>query len=138
MSNSPSRILPQLSPENEFFWTAGADGRLRVLRCTDCGHYLHPPSPLCPKCMGRNLAPEEVSGKAEVITFTINHQPWIPGFDPPYAIAIVELAEQKGLRLTTNIAACKPEEVTIGMKVRVVFEDASQGVFVPLFEPEDR
>ena len=88
--------------------------------------------------MGRNLAPEEVSGKAEVITFTINHQPWIPGFDPPYAIAIVELAEQKGLRLTPNIAACKPEEVTIGMKVRVVFEDAGQGVFVPLFEPEDR
>ncbi len=138
MSNNPTRILPQLLPENEFFWTAGADGRLRVLGCSDCGHYLHPPAPLCPKCMGRNLAPEEVSGKAEVITFTINHQPWIPGFEPPYAIAIVELAEQKGLRVTTNIVGCEPDEVAIGMKVQVVFEDAGQGVFLPLFEPEGR
>ena len=29
MSDAPNRIAPQLTPENEFFWTSGADGELR-------------------------------------------------------------------------------------------------------------
>jgi uncharacterized OB-fold protein len=70
-----------------------------------------------------------------VLTFTVNHQAWIPGFDPPYVVAIVELEEQPGLRLTTNIVGCPIENVTIGMSVRVRFEDVGEGVFLPLFEP---
>ncbi len=45
-----NRPLPQLTPENEFFWTAGADGELRFQHCTACGAYLHPPGPICPYC----------------------------------------------------------------------------------------
>jgi len=50
-------------------------------------------------------------------------------------VAIVELEEQAGLRLTTNLVGCAPADVAIGMPVRVVFEDAGDGVFLPLFEP---
>ena len=32
-----------------------------------------------------------------------------PSFDPPYVIAIVALAEDPGVRLTTNIVGCDPE-----------------------------
>jgi uncharacterized OB-fold protein len=70
-----------------------------------------------------------------VATFTVNHQAWFPGFDPPYVIAIVELAEQAGLRLTTNLVGCPPERVRIGMAVRVRFE-AYEDVYLPLFEPD--
>ena len=77
---------------------------------------------------------EAVSGRATLVTYTVNHQPWIPGFDPPYVIAIVELDEQPGLRLTTNIVHCPIEDVHIGQRVRVVFEEEG-GVFYPLFEP---
>ena len=42
--------LPLLDDENRFFWTSGADGRLRFLRCQACGYYLHPPLPRCPTC----------------------------------------------------------------------------------------
>ena len=62
---------------------------------------------------------------------------WIHGFDPPYAVAIVELDEQPGLRLTTNVVGCEPDQVAIGMRVRVTFEERD-GVHVPLFEPEPR
>lgn len=136
MNEGPTRILPELRPENEEFWTAGSAGELRILRCASCRHYIHPPAPVCPQCLGRQLATEPVCGRAQVLTFTINHQPWIPGFEPPYVIAIVELVEQTGLRLTTNITGCDPDDVSIGMKVRVRFEDAGEGVFLPLFAPE--
>ena len=68
-------------------------------------------------------------------TFTVNWQPWYPNLDPPYVVAIVALPEQDGLRLTTNIVGCEPDDVYIGMPVRVVFEDWD-GVWLPFFEPD--
>jgi uncharacterized OB-fold protein len=129
----PFRILPRLTEENEFFWTSGADGRLRFLRCATCGYYVHPPGPICPRCLTKTLHPEPVSGRATVATFTVNAQPWIPGFDPPYAIAVVEIDEQPDVRLTTNIVGCPPEAVNIGLAVKVVFEQYDD-VWLPLFE----
>lgn len=137
MSDKPFRLLPQVGPENEHFWTGGAAGELRFLRCQECSQYVHPPQPLCPECLGRELAPEAVSGRAVVYTWTENHQPWgIPGFEPPYIVAIVEIEEQPGLRLTTNLIHCDVDDIEIGMPVRVVFEDIGDGVFLPQFEPE--
>jgi uncharacterized OB-fold protein len=132
---NPTRLLPAVGPDNEHFWQGGGDGELRFLRCDACRYYIHPPAPLCPECLGRALTPGAVSGLGVVHTYTVNHQPWIPGFDPPYVVAIVELAEQPGLRLTTNIVSCEIDDVEIGMPVRVVFEDLGQGVYLPLFEP---
>ena len=136
MAEKPSRLLPQVTPENEHFWLGGAEGELRFLRCGSCRYHVHPPAPLCPVCLSRDLTPDVVSGRAVVHTFTVNHQPWIPGFDPPYVVAIVELDEQEGLRLTTNLVNCEPEDVSIGMRVKVLFEDLGEGVFLPLFEPD--
>jgi len=134
----PFRILPRISDRNRHFWTGGAEGELRFLRCQDDGTYVHPPAPRCPQCWGKNLADEAVSGDATVHTFTVNHQPWMPGPELPFVLAIVELPEQAGLRLTTNIVNCDPEKVTVGMPVRVTFEahvDGDETVYIPLFEP---
>jgi uncharacterized OB-fold protein len=138
MSEQVFRILPAVGPENEHFWRGGADGELRFLRCSACRSYVHPPAPICPECLARELAPEPVSGRGRVHTFTINRQPWIPGFDPPYVIAIVELTEQPGLRLTTNLVHVEIEDVEIGMPLRVVFEPCDDGIYLPLFEPDPK
>lgn len=135
MSDKPFRILPRVTPENEHFWRGGVDGELRFLRCGSCETWIHPPAPLCPECESRELAPESVSGAAKLVTYTENHQPWIPGFPPPYLIAIVELPEQEGLRLTTNLIHCEVDSIAIGMDLRVVFEEADDGIYLPLFEP---
>lgn len=135
MSEQVFRLLPRVTPENAFFWEGGADGRLRFLRCQDCGFYLHPPYPVCPQCESRDLAPEAVSGRATVRTYTVNHHPWIPGFPPPYVVAIVEIEEQPDVRLMTNIVNCEIEDVRIGLPVQVVFEAREDDIYLPLFEP---
>lgn len=135
MADKPFRVLPRVTPANEHFWRGGAEGRLRILRCREDGTWIHPPAPVCPACYGKDVTPESVSGRATVATFTLNHQPWVPAPDHPYAIAIVELDEQRGLRLMTNVVNCPAEDVHIGMRVRVVFEE-HEDVFVPLFEPD--
>ena len=134
MSDKPFRILPRVTPLNEHFWRGGADGELRFLRCQDDGTYVHPPSPVCPECLGKNISPEAVSGRATVLTYTLNHQQWVPAPDHPYCIAIVELEEQPGLRLMTNVVNCPAEDVRIGMAVKVLFEEY-EDVFIPVFEP---
>lgn len=131
----PVRVLPRVTPDTEHFWRGGEQGELRFLRCAECGHWIHPPAPVCPVDLSKNLEVEAVSGKAFVHTYTVNHHPWMPGFDPPYVVAIVELPEQAGLRLTTNVVNCDPDEIEVGMPVRVTFEQY-EDVWLPLFEPD--
>jgi uncharacterized OB-fold protein len=133
----PFRVLPRVDDTNAFFWGSGADGKLRFLRCQDDGTYVHPPAPICPVCLGRDVVPEAVSGRATVATFTINHQPWYPGLDPPYVVAIVEIEEQPSVRLMTNVIGCAPDDVRIGMPVRVTFEQYADDVWLPFFEPAE-
>ena len=135
----PFRVLPRLDDTNRAFWTGGADGELRFWRCGDCGYYLHPPQPICPVDHSKNLAPAAVSGRARIASYTVNHQPWMPGPELPYVVAIVEIVEQPSVRLTTNIVNCDPTEVRIGMPVRVVFEhhaDPDGDIYLPLFESD--
>jgi acetyl-CoA acetyltransferase/uncharacterized OB-fold protein len=131
------RPLPELTPTNEWFWKSGADGLLRIRGCSDCKTLVHPPTPICPACRSRSWAPTVVSGRGTVVAFTVNRHRWLPAFDPPYAIAVVALAEDPSVRLTTNIVGCEPDAVQIGQEVAVRFEPC-EDVWIPLFEPTGR
>lgn len=135
MRQNEFRLLPDVTPETEHFWHGGAHGELRILRCSSCRTFIHPPAPVCPECLGRDLAPEAVSGRGVVATFTVNHQQWNPTVPVPYVIALVEIDEQPSVRLMTNIVGCEPDDVRIGMRVKVRFAEY-EDVYLPLFEPE--
>lgn len=131
------RPLPQLTPTNEWFWTSGADGVLRIQRCTDCKTLVHPPVPICPACRSRAWEAAVVSGLATVVGFTLNARQWLPDFEPPYVVANVALAEDAMVRLTTNVVGCDPDDVHIGQEVEVRFEH-QEDVWIPLFAPTGR
>ncbi|MDO9486159.1 MAG: OB-fold domain-containing protein [Actinomycetota bacterium] len=129
------RIAPQDDPETNFFWASGEDGKLRFKHCQDCGYYSHPPTPRCSKCLSANVQPDPVSGRATVLTYTVNVQQWVPGQEP-YIIAIVTMEEQDDLRLTTLLAGVALDDPNIiGMKVEVRFL-ARDDVWYPTFVPE--
>jgi acetyl-CoA acetyltransferase/uncharacterized OB-fold protein len=128
--------LPALEPESEHFWRACRAERLEILRCRSCGWRVHPPRPVCPRCLGRELAWEPVSGRATLVSFTVNHQRWMPTLDVPYVIGLVELVEQPGLRLTTNVVDVAPDAVRIGMALRVRFRPVSDEIALPVFAPD--
>ena len=128
------RPLPELTPWTGWFWTSGADGTLRIQGCDDCGALVHPPVPICPVCRSRHSSPTPVSGRATVVGYTVNQHQWHPDLPPPYVIAVVALAEDPTVRLTTNIVGCEVAEVAVGLEVQVRF-DAYDDVWLPLFEP---
>jgi uncharacterized OB-fold protein len=74
-----------------------------------------------------------VAGRGTVYSFTVNHQPW-DGTGDIYIIGVVEMDEQPGLRLLTNIVDVEQDDVRIGMAVEVVHEDHDP-VYLPVFRP---
>lgn len=129
-----SKPYPAITPETEFFWTAGQDGKLRFQRCDACRTYVHPPQPRCPECLCNGLSVTTVSGRGTVSTYTVNQHQWHPEFPPPYVIAIVEIDEARYVRLTSRLVDCDPSEVTFGMPVQVLFEQQGPA-YLPLFAP---
>jgi len=134
VSKPIKRPLPLLTDSNRFFWTSGADGKLRFVRCSDCQNYIHPPVPVCDKCLSMEQEVVAVSGRATLAAVTVNHQMWIPTIEPPYVVGIVEIEEQESVRLTTNIVQCDEADLKIGMSLEVEFEQC-EDVFLPVFRP---
>lgn len=79
------------------------------------------------------MAFEPVSGEGTVYSFTVNHQPWLPHLTEPFAVIVVELDEQPGLRFVSRIVNTAVDDVAIGMRVRVHFAPLGDGLFAPLF-----
>jgi uncharacterized OB-fold protein len=134
-ASSPPQARP--SPLTEFFWAGIRDRRLLILRCQACGHYVHYPRPICERCLSTDLSPEQVSGLATLYSYTVVMQAFHPYYldKLPYVLAVVELAEEPGLRFTTNIVNCAEEDLAIGMAVEVVFTEVVSEVVLPLFRP---
>jgi acetyl-CoA acetyltransferase/uncharacterized OB-fold protein len=129
-----TRPLPELSAQNEFFWTAGADGVLRIQECRNCEALIHPPQPVCRYCRSRDMGVRDVSGKATLSAFTVNHRFGFPDLPPPYVVAQVAVVEDPRVRLTTNIVECEPDDLELGQTVEVTFEKI-EDVWLPLFRP---
>ena len=128
------RKLPLVTPDTAAFWQDGEHGRLMIHHCAGCSRWFHPPAPVCPHCNALTVAPKSVSGRGTVATFTVNHQAWTPELAEPYVVAIVELDDQPGLRVLSNVIGIAPEQVRIGLRVQVRFEQ-QEDVWLPLFAP---
>jgi uncharacterized OB-fold protein len=133
------RLVPEPTPESLAFWTGGREGRLLMYRCRGCGHWFHPPAPACFRCRSTEVGPEAASGRGRVAAYTVNRQPWVPGYPPPYVIAMIELAEEPDVRIVSNVVGVPAEDVRVGLEVEVFFEEWGDGgpdtVWLPLFRP---
>jgi len=133
---------PQPAPDldTDGFWRATAAGTLMLCRCQTCGHWHHPPLEHCRRCAAAT-AFEPVSGDGTVYTFIVQRQPAVVGYfdQVPYAVAVVELDEQPGLRLTGRVVDVDVDEVHIGLRVVARIDELPGGTYrVPVFIPNAR
>lgn len=134
--NAPIRILPELTPENTPFWTGGERGELMIAHCDACDHAIHPPEVICPVCLSRSVTPRAAAGTGVIHSYTVNYQPWLPDLAVPYALVVVDLDGEPGVRLTAQLQDVEPDSVAIGQRVRVGFVPV-EDVWIPEFHRID-
>ena len=130
------RPLPELTPENTAFWTGGAAGKLMIAFCADCHHAIHPPQLICPKCWSEAVEEKPVPGSGIVYSYTVNHQPWAPGMQVPFALAVVDVDGAPGVRVTAEVVNADPESVAIGQAMRATFFNIDD-IWFPQWEPAE-
>ena len=121
--------------DNKAQWRGFLERRLLINRCFQCGYWINPPRPMCPRCWSDRVEPQEVSGRARVQWFTLLYQ-GAPGADPshPYAAVVVELEEQPNLRMNSTIVGCVPTDIVCDMQVELTWRDHN-GAPLPVFRP---
>ena len=155
MPNVEYRGMNLIVPENDSEWREylqiARQHRLVLRACAACGLIRYPPTHGCPWCADLGWSWGEVSGRGTIHSYEIVVQPIQPGFREwaPYAVVVVELDEQRGqptpdegLRMVANLVRLdvtpEPEEnVAIGKRVRVLFQDLAPEIALPQFTLTD-
>jgi uncharacterized OB-fold protein len=134
---TPARPLPELTPLTAPFWEAARRHELVVQRCTRCERFRFPPEPACFWCGSREASWEAVSGRAALYSWTLTHPPLLPYFSEraPWPVAVVELDE--GPRMITNIIDVPVEAYTVGLRLRVDFDDVDDATTLVVFRPAE-
>jgi uncharacterized protein len=134
MARDYTKPLPYIHDETKPYWEAAKRHELKIKRCKTCGGYYFYPRDFCPACFSSDVEWTTASGRGTIYSYTVCHRP-APGFeeDVPYSLVIVELEE--GVRMMSTVVGCANEDLKIGMAVQVVFDDITEEVTLPRFEP---
>jgi uncharacterized OB-fold protein len=115
--------------------------RLLINRCDDCGYWIYPHRPLCPRCWSWSVTPTEVSGRGRVHLFTeVKHtraNDQAAQRQGAVVLIGVELAEQPGLRYLSTVDAIAFADLRHDMPVELTWTERD-GLAVPAFRPATR
>jgi uncharacterized protein len=134
MSDRPPMKAPQIDASTQEFWDAARRGVLRIKHCNACGANHYYPRPFCPTCWSTDVEWIDAAGTGTLYTYSVVHANDLPSFRHrvPYVVAMVDLDE--GPRMETNLVECPHDQIHVGMRVAVVFEDEGELV-LPRFRP---
>lgn len=129
------RPLPKPTPTTQAFWDGAKKGKLMLQYDPVKRKYQFWPRANSVRTGRRNLQWRETSGKGELYSYTVTHVP-TPGFEDrvPYVIGLIELDE--GVRIIANMLNVTPDDVEIGMRVKVAWEKLSDDITYFAFEPD--
>lgn len=117
---------------SEPFWAAGAEDRVIMPKCGDCGTFRWPAGPFCANCQSQ--AVEWVpAGQARIYSYTVLPVPMGEGVPPRQRIpTLVEFDDAPGVRLVSALVDAPLDKVEIGAPVEVHWCPAANAL-VPVF-----
>lgn len=133
--SGPRFDQPLIEDESRPFWDGLREGRLLIKRCRACGAFHFYPRPFCPTCWADDVEWFEASGRGTVYTYSTVYVNDLPPFgsEVPYVAAVVELDE--GPRMMTRLVGCTAEDISIGLPVRVDFQQFDEELRMAVFRP---
>lgn len=132
---SYQKPIPIKTQDNQRYWDAADRHELVLQQCEACQSYNHPPGPACAKCGSTELSWEsqgsDITGT--LYSYVVSYRPFLPGFqdDLPTIIAVVELNDPQEVKIIGNVLECPPEELEIGMPVKMIWQDITEDRALP-------
>lgn len=126
---------PVLDETNAPFWENCRAQRLAFQQCGDCHAVVHPPLPVCPRCQSAARHWLEAPSRARVYSFIWAHTAAHDSVRAslPYNVVLVEFPDLPGVRLVSNVVDARIGELAIGAAVRLQWEAAPGGLWLPRF-----
>ncbi len=134
---SADKPLPAITDQTQPFWSAAKNRKLVLQRCQRCATFNFHPKPWCIECGSRELAWTAAKPFGTVYSHTVsrtvamNFQGWAA--DLPVVLCLIDLDD--GARMYAQLTDCPPEDLRIGLRVEVYFEDISDEAAIPKFRP---
>ncbi|HZP41207.1 MAG TPA: OB-fold domain-containing protein [Candidatus Binatia bacterium] len=131
----PGMPLPAVTDDTRPFWDACRRHALVVQRCTACGAFRHPPTPVCWRCRRFEHEWTPLPGTGTVFSYAVVHRAFLPPLADhvPFTVAVVALDGAPGVRLVSNVVDVGPDALHVGLAVEVFFEDVTPEVSLPRF-----
>jgi uncharacterized OB-fold protein len=120
VSGAGQRPVPSPNAESHPFWEAARKGELRLPRCPACGRLFYPPPLRCPRCLKGGLVWTGLSGRGRLASWGRVDLAAMPGVEPPFMLAEVELEEQPDLILVALLTQ-PADRLTVGCDVEMTF-----------------
>lgn len=134
------------------WWDAVRRHELRIQRCAGCGTLRFPARAVCNRCRSRAADWVPSRGTGRVVSWIINHQPFLPGMsaDRPFAVLLVRLDDGLGdgpedgpedgagadLHMYGNLVDGDLGEITPDMPVEAVFVDLDDNLTLVQWRPK--
>ena len=133
--STPLRPRMGVNRDTQFFTDGLQAGKLLIQHCKSCDQLQHPPGPCCKHCQSFELDAVEAGGKGVLASFVKMHHPALPGFDAPNPVGLITL--QEGTRLVAQLINFKPEQIKIGVPVKLLITKCDDELTLPLFTPAE-
>lgn len=108
------------------FWDELQEGKVYATKCEKCGMLHFPPVSDCGNCGASIMEWFLLDGEGEVVTFTqVFAKPASFSEEPNYIVAIARLND--GVKVLAWLTGIKREDIKVGLKVKLVAKDFSDG-----------
>ena len=124
------------------WWDAVRRHELLIQRCAGCGLLRFPARVVCGRC--RSCAADWVPacGTGRVVSWIVNHQPFLPGMsaDAPFAVLFVRLDDGAddgaAIHMYGNLVDAALSEIVAEMPVEAVFVDVDDNLTLVQWRPK--
>lgn len=125
--------VPSKNLDAKPLWDSCKNHSMALQRCVSCGQFRYPPRSLCPNCHETEAEWRPISGRGRVYVSLVMCHSYgsVWEGDVPYNVSIIELEEK--LHMWSNVVGCSPDDVKIGDKVSIVYEDVTEEITLPKF-----
>jgi uncharacterized OB-fold protein len=129
---------PAQDADSAPYWQSVHDRALQVPYCLGCQQAFFYPRTVCPRCGSRQTEWRRASGYGVIYSYTVVRRAPSPAFASavPYVVALADLDE--GCRITARVSVEDAQQLVIGARVVIDYEDVTDSLTLPVLRLADR